>query len=391
MRLLDVSLSKENYCTNCQRSSRCQYYYSARNEAKNLPRLLASLTEAENTEVIVMDDGSTDTTRDIAEDYGAKVYAVPDDAEWQGKSHACYGGSLKAQKALFMFVDADVWFEAEDSLKRILAQYQQQGNQGLLSIQPYHYIEAPYENFSVIFNLMTVIGMNVFSVTREKNTPESAFGPVLLTNRADYFRTQGHRNAATQIIEGFALSEAYHQANLPVRLFEGEGTVNFRMYPQGMRSLIAGWSKHFAVGAQNTQSSVMLLIMAWLFGSAASLAQVIAALSKPKARTQSQTLRALSLYTLYGLQFYRLGRRQAALNRGSYCTSCVLCFLSLSFLNRGLMSTYANPCAGKGAILLLKIGQSVNVRVKVNKYENRNYRRRYCRFSCSCQIISATS
>ncbi|WP_240624901.1 glycosyltransferase family 2 protein [Staphylococcus debuckii] len=281
----------------------------ARNEAKNLPRLLASLTEAENTEVIVMDDGSTDATRDIAEGYGAKVYAVLDDVEWQGKSHACYEGSLKAQKALFMFVDADVWFEAEDSLKRILAQYQQQGNQGLLSIQPYHYIEAPYENFSVIFNLMTVIGMNVFSVTREKNTPESAFGPVLLTNRADYFRTQGHRNAATQIIEGFALSEAYHQANLPVRLFEGEGTVNFRMYPQGMRSLIAGWSKHFAVGAQNTQSSVMLLIMAWLFGSAASLAQVIAALSKPKARTQSQTLRALSLYTLYGLQFYRLGRR----------------------------------------------------------------------------------
>lgn len=281
----------------------------ARNEAENLPRLLASLAEAEDTEVIVMDDGSTDATRDIAEAYGAKVYAVSDDAEWQGKSHACYEGSLKAQKELFMFVDADVWFEGEDSLKRILAQYQQQGNQGLLSIQPYHHISAPYENLSVVFNLMTIIGMNVFSVSHEKNQSESAFGPVLLTNRADYFRTQGHRNAATQIIEGFALSEAYHQAHLPVRLFEGEGTINFRMYPQGVRSLIAGWSKHFAVGAQNTKSSVMLLIMSWLFGSVASLAQLIAAYSKPNTVTRSQRWCALSLYTLYGLQFYRLGRR----------------------------------------------------------------------------------
>ncbi len=48
-------------------------------------------------------------------------------------------------------------------VETLINQYQLQGEKGLLSVQPYHITKRFYEGFSAIFNLMTVVGMNVFS------------------------------------------------------------------------------------------------------------------------------------------------------------------------------------------------------------------------------------
>ena len=71
----------------------------------------------------------------------------------------------------------------------------------------------------------------------------------------------------TTIIEGFALGEAFSQSNLPVTVYEGSEYVKFRMYEEGLRSLIQGWTKHFSVGANQTEPKVMLAIVMWLMGS----------------------------------------------------------------------------------------------------------------------------
>ena len=40
---------------------------------------------------------------------------------------------------------------------------------------------------------MTVIGMNVFSTLDDGQTNQHAFGPVILTNKEDYYATGGHK------------------------------------------------------------------------------------------------------------------------------------------------------------------------------------------------------
>ena len=56
----------------------------ARNEAKNLPKLLNSIAKDPQIEVIVMDDDSTDNTPAIAKHYDAKVHTVNNDMTWKG-------------------------------------------------------------------------------------------------------------------------------------------------------------------------------------------------------------------------------------------------------------------------------------------------------------------
>ena len=46
----------------------------------------------------------------------------------------------------------------------------------------------------------------------------------------------------------------------------GRGTVDFRMYADGIGQLVEGWSKNFASGAVRTSPITLILIVAWLSG-----------------------------------------------------------------------------------------------------------------------------
>ncbi|WP_241966062.1 glycosyltransferase [Staphylococcus kloosii] len=277
----------------------------ARDEVNNLPQLLTSLNKYEGLEIIVMDDQSTDNTKDIAKSYGVKVYDVPQNKGWSGKSYACWEGAKRAQHSLLLFLDADVRLAQRYSIEYIFHQYKHQNYRGLLTIQPYHRISKLYENFSAIFNLMTVIGLNVFSYNATVDDEKGAFGPILCTNKADYVKTKGHYNARHSIIEGFAISKAYNNMHLPVELFEGVGVADFRMYPNGLSELIGGWSKHIAAGSSITKKSVIRLILTWLSGSFLSLIILILAMTF----NIGQILFCVALYTIYSLQFTFFMRR----------------------------------------------------------------------------------
>jgi hypothetical protein len=81
----------------------------ARDEAAVIGACLASLV-GQATEVVVVDDGSTDGTGELAAAAGAVVVRLDDDlpAGWMGKPRACLAGAAGATTEWLAFVDADV-------------------------------------------------------------------------------------------------------------------------------------------------------------------------------------------------------------------------------------------------------------------------------------------
>jgi glycosyltransferase involved in cell wall biosynthesis len=85
----------------------------AKNEEKDLPRLLNIIHDIVD-EIIVVDTGSTDRTKEIALSYGAKVYDFP----WIDDFSAARNESLRhATKDYILWLDADDTIEKQDIAK----------------------------------------------------------------------------------------------------------------------------------------------------------------------------------------------------------------------------------------------------------------------------------
>lgn len=226
----------------------------ARNEAHNLPKLLQSIRDqpAQPLEVLVVDDDSADGTAGVAAAHGATVIAsmhLPDG--WRGKPWACHQGSLAARGSHLLFLDADCWFEA-GGLDAILARYRG----GAMSMAPYHRVRRAYEELSALFNLIMVAS----------TTGHGLFGQMLLVERSAYERTGGHREVQGRVLENLHLASIYRAAGIGVASMPGRGMLAFRMYPEGLSSLVEGWTKGFAAGASETPRSAVLLVALWISG-----------------------------------------------------------------------------------------------------------------------------
>lgn len=275
----------------------------ARNESDNLPILLKSIQKQKNvdTEIIIANDGSTDGTVEITKDFGARIVDVPK-TDLPGKYFACFTGSRYAKKDLFMFMDADTFFTNEYSLYNLCSQYIKHDSKGILSIQPFHQTGEKHETLSAIFNLMTVTGINIFSVFKNKYHAGTVFGPILLTNRTDYEKTGGHMAAKGHIIEGSGIYDSCVSQNIPVFHYLGKDIVHFRMYSEGFQAMINGWKKHISIGAKHTSGVIMALIMIWLSSSIVLPVHIIYTLLYD----MNLIILPILLYLICSFQFYNL-------------------------------------------------------------------------------------
>lgn len=240
----------------------------ARNETVNLEILLNSLTiqSIPPGEIIVVDDHSEDTTPDIASKAGFRVVrsqSLPE--EWAGKPWACWQGAMKASGEILLFLDADTRVHP-DGIQRLLATYHRTG--GLLSVQPFHHMERWYERLAAVFNIISLAGMNAFTLLGNRIKPIGAFGPCNMCLKKDYFNVGGHKVVRGDILESLGLGKAFLKANLPVHCYGGKGVISFRMYPNGFASMVEGFSKGFGIGAKATTLIGLFLIFCWIFGGA---------------------------------------------------------------------------------------------------------------------------
>lgn len=222
----------------------------ARDEAASLPRLLASLA-AQTTlaqEVLVVDDGSTDATASVARAAGATVLAAPPPPPgWAGKPWACHLGAEAARGEHLVLLDADTWL-APDGLTELLAAHDHLSRDGLLSVQPHHQVERPYEQLSLFANVVPVLAAGL-GRPRDRGRRSVAFGPCLVARATDLASVGGFAAVRGEVLEDVALARAFAGAGRPVRCLVGGRTVAFRMYPGGLGSLIEGWTKNLAGGA----------------------------------------------------------------------------------------------------------------------------------------------
>ncbi len=248
----------------------------ARNEEKNLTTLFRSLENQSYRpyEIIVSNDSSEDNTEKVAKGFGAKVINITDRPEgWLGKPFACYTGALQAKGDVFLFLDADTFFE-KDGLENILKCFQSYG--GVISVQPFHKIKRFYENFAAYFNLILMGSMNHATPLQHKLKPIGAFGPCMVVSREDYFKIDGHKTAKGDILEDLAIGKKFIKTKTPLYGFGGKKTLNFRMYPEGIKDLFYGFAKGFSTGAKNTAVLNFIMIILWISGSIHPITYTIA-------------------------------------------------------------------------------------------------------------------
>ena len=232
----------------------------ARNEEKNLPKLLAAIATQtfQPHQVIVIDDQSTDSTAAIAHSTGVQVIqtqVLP--PGWTGKNWALQTGYEIASGEILIFLDADTEPQPE-FLNRLVANVQHLG--GLVSVQPYHRTERPYELLAILFNLVGLMAV------RLGPNGGVAFGPAMATTRQDYERVGGHHAVSGYVVEDWFIAHLYEKEGLPASAYLGDDQLSYRMYPGGISDLIVGFNKNFATAAGQVSWIKMLGVVLWLSG-----------------------------------------------------------------------------------------------------------------------------
>jgi 4,4'-diaponeurosporenoate glycosyltransferase len=238
----------------------------ARNEAHNLPLLLESLRRQSPLprEILVVDDQSEDGTAEVASAGGARVLrSGPLPAGWLGKPWACWQGAQRASGEVLVFLDADTVLDA-DGLRRIVSTWVDR--RGLVSIWPYHRMLRAYERLSAFFHIVIMGSMRAFTPLGSRLAPLGAFGPCIVCARREYLELGGHERVKGAVLEDVALGRLFLDGGHAVHCLGGRGTIAFRMYPQGITSLIAGFGKGMAIGARTSAAIVLVPMALWITG-----------------------------------------------------------------------------------------------------------------------------
>src|SRR5437764_2643765 len=205
----------------------------ARNEEACLAECLTSLVGQADVdfELIVVDDHSSDRTRQIAQSFpaAAVVAAGPLPEGWCGKQNALHSGVRRAHGDRLLFTDAHT-VHAPGSLRRALNEAQH-WDAALLSYSPEQEAHTLWERA-----IMPVIFAELASayppsqVCDPQSPVAAANGQYLLMRRTAYDAVGGHAAFAGSLLEDVELARAVKRNGERIRFRLVRGEVRTRMY-----------------------------------------------------------------------------------------------------------------------------------------------------------------
>jgi glycosyltransferase involved in cell wall biosynthesis len=232
---------------------------AARNEEESLPACLASLVGQSEEgfapgvewELIVVNDDSSDRTREIAASYADVIVidAPPLDLSsrggFTGKNNACWAGAQIARGRHLLFTDADTVHEPRDLLRAL--REAEKYKAALLSYSPRQIVSGFWQHA-----LMPLVFSELASVypPKQVNDPQrrlaAANGQFILVERDAYFSVGGHRAVGTQVLEDVALAHNIKRGPRVIRFRYAPDALSARMY-RTTAAMVEGWTKNFAL------------------------------------------------------------------------------------------------------------------------------------------------
>ena len=252
----------------------------ARDEEANLAPCLRTLTGQSGVsyEVVVVNDHSSDGTREIAQRFPVRaVEADPLPEGWSGKCNACWTGAKAAKGKWLLFTDADTRHSAA-SIASGLNEAKESGS-ALLSYSPRQEVHSFAERalMPVIFAELAVT-FRPKEVSDPKSPAAAANGQYLLVSRDAYDGVGGHAAIAQAILEDVELARRVKQSGYKLQFRQSE-VVSTRMY-RGLRQMWEGWTKNLALLFPNTLGIALRRAIEFGLILAASIALLVAAFDR---------------------------------------------------------------------------------------------------------------
>src|ERR1700732_4596895 len=221
----------------------------ARNEEACLGDCLPSLGAQSGLalEIIVVDDHSSDRTREIALSCpGVRVIeASPLPESWTGKNAAVTTGAREARGEWLLFTDADT-VHLRGSLARALAEAQD-NKAAMLSYSPEQLVVTFWEMATLPVVFAELARQYPPSIVSDPSSPVAAAnGQFILIRRETYDAVGGHAAVAGDILEDVALAGTVKRSGRKIRFRYAPDAVRTRMY-RNYGQLRDGWTKNLAL------------------------------------------------------------------------------------------------------------------------------------------------